>query len=77
MSAIGREWTHNINRERVPGPLGLYGSRCLQTVPIIAPELTLWATLSNRYADAAASLVGVAVAKQLLQSLASEMCGRV
>ena len=77
MSAIGREWAHNIDRERVPRPLGLYGPRGFQTVSIIAPYLALWATLSHLYADTAASLVGVAVAKQLPQSLAPEMCGGV
>ena len=75
MSAIGREWAHNVHRERVPGPLGLDGPCCLQTVTIITPELTLWATLCDLYANAAASLVGVAVAKQLPQGLATEMGG--
>ena len=77
MSAIGREWAHNIHRERVPWSLGLYGSCGLQPVTIIAPSLALWATLGHLYADTAASLVGVAVAKQLPQSLASEVCGCV
>ena len=75
MSAIGREWTHNVHRERVPGSFGLDGPCRLQTVAIIAPELTLWATLCDIYADAATSLVGVAVAKQLPQGLATEMGG--
>ena len=77
MSAIGREWAHNIHRERVPWSLGLYGSCGLQPVAIIAPFLALWATLGHLYADVAASLVGVAVAKQLPQSLASQVCGYV
>ena len=69
MSAIGRERTHNVHRERVPGSTGLDGPGRLQTVTIIAPELTLWATLCDLYADAATSLVGAAVAKQLPQGL--------
>ena len=77
MSAIGREWAHNVHRERVPWSLGLYGSCGLQSVTIIAPSLALRATLGHLYADTAASLVGVAVAKQLQQSLASEVCGCV
>ena len=75
MLVIGREWTHNVHRESVLGPLGLDGPCCLQMVTIIAPELTLWATLCDLYADAAASLVGVAVARQLPQGLATEMGG--
>ena len=75
MSAIGREWTHNVHREHVPGSIGLDGPCRLQTVAIIAPELALWATLCDLYADAATSLVGVAVAKQLSQGLATEMGG--
>ena len=77
MSAISREWAHNIDGERITRSLGLYGPRSFQTVPIIAPHLALWATLSHLYADTAASFVGVEVAKQLPQSLASEMCGGV
>ena len=75
MSAIGREWTHNIHLERVPGSIGLDGPCRLQTVAIVATELTLWATLCDLYADAATSLAGVAVAKQLPQGLATEMGG--
>ena len=77
MSAIGREWTHNVHRESIPRPLGLYGPRGFQAVAIIAPSLSLWATLGHLYADSAASFVRVAVAEQLPQSLASEMCGCV
>ena len=77
MSAIGREWAHHIIGERVPRPLGLYGPRSFHSVSIIAPHLALWATLSHLYSDTAASFVGVAVAEQLPQSLASEMCGGV
>ena len=77
MSAIGREWAHNIHRERVPWPLELYGSCGFQPMAMIAPSLALWATLGHLYADTAASFVGVAVAKQLPQSLASEVCGCV
>ena len=77
MSAIGREWTHNVHRERIPRPLGLYGPRSFQAVAIIAPSLALWATLGHLYADSAASFVRVAVAEQLPQSLASEVCGCV
>ena len=62
MSAIGREWTHNVHQERVPGSTGLDGPGRPQTVAIVAPELTLWATLCDLYADAATSLVEVAVA---------------
>ena len=54
-------------------PWTVNGSCGLQPVTIIAPFLTLWATLGHRYTDTAASLVGVAVAKQLPQSLASEV----
>ena len=54
MSAIGSEWTLNVDRERPPsGSLELDGPCRLQTVAIIAPELTLWATLCDLYADAA------------------------
>ena len=77
MSAIGREWAHNVYRERVPRPLGLYGPRSFQAVAIIAPSLALWATLGHLYADTVASLVRVVVAEQLPQSLAPEMCGGV
>ena len=77
MSAIGREWTHNVHRELVPGSIGLNGPCRLQMVAIVAPELTLRATLCDLYANAAASLVGLAVAKQLPQGLATEMGGRV
>ena len=63
MSAIGREWTHNVHRERVPGSTGLDEPGRPQTVTIVAPELTLWATLCDLYADAANSLVEVAVAE--------------
>ena len=47
MSAIGREWTHNVHRERVPRPAGLYGPGCPQVVTVVAPELTLWAALCD------------------------------
>ena len=59
MSAIGREGTHNVHRERVPGSAGLDGPGRPQTVTIVTPELTLWATLCDLYADAATSLVEV------------------
>ena len=77
MSAVGREWTHNVHREGIPGASGLNRTRGFLAMAIIAPSLALWATLSHLKADAAASLVGVAVAKQLPQGLASEMCGCV
>ena len=71
MSAIGREWTHNVHRERVPRPAGLYGPGCPQAVAVVALELTLWSALCDLYAETATSLVGIAVAKQLPQGLAA------
>ena len=38
---------------------------------IIAPQLTLWATLGNLYAQAATGLIGVSVAEELPQRLAA------
>ena len=70
MSAAGRG-AHNVNRECIPWALGLYGTGCFQTVPIIAPQLTLWAALSDLYAEAATGLVGIAVAKEFPQGLAA------
>ena len=63
MLAIGREWTHNVHRERVPQPAGLYGPGRPQAVTVVAPKLTLWVALCDLYADAATSLVEIAVAK--------------
>ena len=60
MSAISREWTHNVHRERVPRPAGLYGPGCPQAVTVVAPELTLWAALCDLYAETATSLVEIA-----------------
>ena len=63
MSAIGREWAHNVNRECVPRPFGLDGPCSFQAVAIIAPSLALWATLGHLCADTVASFVRVAVAE--------------
>ena len=63
MSAISREWAHNVHRESVPQSLGLYSPRGLLAVAIITPSLALRATLGHLYADSAASFVRVAAAK--------------
>ena len=47
MSAIGREWTHNVHRESVPRSLGLDSPRGFLAVAIITPSLALWATLGH------------------------------
>ena len=46
LSVVGGERSYNVHGERVPWTPGLYGPRRLLTVAIIAPHLTLWATLS-------------------------------
>ena len=74
---VGGEWTHNVHRESVPRALGLYSPSGLLAMAIITPSLALWATLGHLNADSAASFVGIAVAKQLPQSLTAEMCGCV
>ena len=71
MSVIGRKRAHNVDRERIPWTSGLYGTCRLYTMAIIAPQLTLWATLGNLYAQAATGLIGVSVAEQLPQCLAA------
>ena len=63
MSAIGREWTHNVHRERVPRPAGLYGPGCPQSVTVVAPELALWAALCDLYAETVTNLVEIVVTK--------------
>ena len=77
MPAVGGEWTHNVHRESVPWSLGLYSPRGFLAAAVITPPLSLWATLGHLYADSTASFVKIAVAKQLPQSLAPEMCGCV
>ena len=77
MSAVGGEWTHNVQREGVPGTFGLNSACGLLAVTVVTPSLALWATLSHLYADSTACLVGIAVAKDLPQSLAAEVCGGV
>ena len=77
MSVIGGKGTHNVDRERIPWTSGLYGTCRLYTMAIIAPQLTLWATLGNLYAQAASGLIGVSVAKKLSQRLAAQMCRRM
>ena len=65
MSVIGGERAHNVHRERIPWTSGLYGTCRLQTMSIIAPQLTLWATLGNLYSQAATGLIGISVAEEL------------
>ena len=77
MSAVGGEWTHNVHRESIPWTLGLNGACGLLAMTVVTPSLALWATLGHLYTDAAACLVGIAVAKEPPQGLAAEMCGRV
>ena len=71
MSVIGGRRAHNVHRESIPWTLGLYGTCRLQTMSIIAPQLTLWATLGNLYAQAATGFIGVLVAEELPQHLAA------
>ena len=47
----------------MPGSTGLDGPGRPQAVTVVALELTLWAALCDLYADAATSLVEVAVDK--------------
>ena len=77
VSAVGGEWTHNVHRESVPWAFGLYGARGFLAMAIITPSLALWATLGHLNADSAACFVGIAVAKQLPQSLTAKMRGCV
>ena len=44
---------------------------------IVAPQLTLWATLGNLYAQAATGLISVSVTEQLPQRLVAQMCRRM
>ena len=46
LSVVSGERSHNVHGEHAPWTPGLYGPRLLLTVAIIAPNLTLWATLS-------------------------------
>ena len=71
MSVIGGKRAHNVHRERIPWSSVLYGTCRLQTMSIIAPQLTLWATLGNLYAQTATSLIGVSIAEELPQRLAA------
>ena len=71
VSVIGGKRAHNVDRERIPWTLGLYGTCRFQTMATIAPQLTLWATLGNLYAQAATSLIGVSVAEEFPQRLAA------
>ena len=65
MSAVGREWTHNVHRESIPWTFGLNSACGLLAVTIVTPSLALWATLGHLYADSTACLVKIAVAKEL------------
>ena len=65
MSVIGWYRAHNVHGERIPWTSGLYGACRLQMMPIIAPQLTLWADLGNLYAQVATGLIGVSVAEEL------------
>ena len=72
VSAVGREWSHNVHRESVPRASGLDTTRGLLAMAR-GYDIPLWQgglSLSHLNADAAASLVGVAVTKQLPQGLA-------
>ena len=44
-----------------------------QSMSIIAPHLTLWAALSNLYAEAATGFVRIPVAEEFPQSLTAKM----
>ena len=73
MSAVGGEWTHNVHREGIPWTFGLNSACGLLAVTVVTPSLALWATLGHLYADSTACFVGIAVAKELPQSLAAEV----
>ena len=77
MSVVGGEWTHNVHRESIPWTFGLNSACGLLAVTVVTPSLALWATLGHLYADSTACLVGIAVAKELPQGLAAEVCGGV
>ena len=74
---VGGERSHNINRERVPWPLGLDGPRRLLAVAIIATHLTLWAALGNFETNASTIFEIIAITEELPQRLSAEMSGRV
>ena len=73
LSVVGGERPHNVYRERILWTLGLYGSCRLQPMAIIAPHLTLWATLSDLYAEAASGFVRIPVAEEFPQDLTAKM----
>ena len=71
VSVVGGERAHNVHRERIPWTLGLYGACRLQAMSIIAPQLTLWAALSNLYTKAATGFIRIPVAEEFPQGLAA------
>ena len=54
-----------------PWTLGLYGACRFQTMPIIAPQLTLWAALGNLYAKVATGFICVPVTEEFPQCFAT------
>ena len=69
MSVVGGERAHNVHRERISWTLGLYGAHRFQSMSIIAPQLTLWAALSNLYAEAVTGYIRIPVAEEFPQGL--------
>ena len=75
MAVIRRERSHNVNWQRIPGALSLYSASRFLAVAVVGAQLTLGTALSGLQADAAAGLVCIPVAKELPQSVATEVGG--
>ena len=71
VAVVWRKRSHNVNPERVPGAMGLDGTSRLLAVAIVGA--TLGTTLRDLQADAAAGLVGVPVAEELQQCVATKV----
>ena len=75
VAVVRREWSHNVNRNRIPGALRLYGASRLLAVTVVGAQLTLGTALSGLQADVAAGLVCVPVTKEFPQLVATEVGG--
>ena len=65
VAVIRRKWSHNVNRQRIPGALRLDSASHLLAVAVVGAQLTLGTALSGLQLDAAAGLVCVLVAIEL------------
>ena len=75
VAVIWREWSHNVNRQRVPRALRLDSANHLLAVAVVGAQLTLGTALTGLLAEAAAGLVCIPITEEFPQLAATKVGG--